>query len=58
MAIHWFRNDLRLADKAALNKACERADLLAFLYVVPADERPYRKWISLQENLSWFMNVS
>ena len=43
-AIYWFRNDLRLADNAALTNACDRADCLAFLYVVPADERLPTRW--------------
>jgi deoxyribodipyrimidine photo-lyase len=43
-AIHWFRNDLRLTDNAALATACDRAERLAFLYVVPADERRPTRW--------------
>jgi deoxyribodipyrimidine photo-lyase len=36
-AIHWFRNDLRLRDNAALAAACARADALALVFVF--DER-------------------
>jgi deoxyribodipyrimidine photo-lyase len=33
-ALHWFRNDLRLADNRALAAAAARADSIAFLFVL------------------------
>lgn len=32
-AIYWFRNDLRLIDSPAFNKACKGADLLLPIYI-------------------------
>jgi deoxyribodipyrimidine photo-lyase len=43
-AIYWFRNDLRLADNAALRDACEQAQRLALIYVVPEGERQATRW--------------
>jgi deoxyribodipyrimidine photo-lyase len=37
LAIHWFRNDLRLRDNTALAEACARADALLPVFVL--DER-------------------
>ena len=36
--IYWFRNDLRLLDSPALNKACREATHLIPVYVLPPDE--------------------
>ena len=35
--IYWFRNDLRLLDSSALNKACREATHLIPVYVLPPD---------------------
>jgi len=35
--IYWFRNDLRLLDSPALNKACREATHLVPVYVLPPD---------------------
>ncbi len=32
--VHWFRGDLRLADNTALTRAAERAERIAFLFVL------------------------
>jgi deoxyribodipyrimidine photo-lyase len=41
--IHWFRADLRLADNTALARAAQRADRIAFLFVLdPQLARPER----------------
>ena len=37
----WFRNDLRVADNAALTGACERGDAIAIFIAAPAQWRAH-----------------
>lgn len=40
-AIHWFRQDLRLADNPALIAACRKADRLLPVYILETDRDPW-----------------
>lgn len=37
-ALYWFRNDLRLADNAALTQACQQSDQLVLVYCLAPEE--------------------
>ena len=43
-AVYWFRNDLRLTDNPALDRACREADELTLVYVRNADEATSTRW--------------
>lgn len=48
--IHWFRNDLRLADNPALKRAAERGPVLPVYIWSPADHAP---WLPGAANRWW-----
>ncbi|MDN4165485.1 DASH family cryptochrome [Cytophagales bacterium LB-30] len=53
-AIFWFRNDLRLGDNLALQKAIQKAEQILFVYAIPPDavsNFSFYKWKFLEESV-------